>query len=233
MTVRAEADRKFIRRYLYLALAGLAFLLWATYDEVYKFPKELKMAVAFEKIKEQSQDEREAVLKWQQFVEQNPELDWTLEKPENSPGTVIGYMKFNRWVWAGGGLMMLFFLSKYFRTRGSWMEATDHGVTTSWGQTLEFDQITKINKRRWEAKGIAKVHYTDAGGRQRRMVFDDFKYDREPMGELMSRCEQPLGREQIVGGKTQAELAAEAGSPPDQEAESDPADLETSKASAP
>ena len=40
------------------------------------------------------------------------------------------------------------------------------------------------------------------------MVFDDFKYERAPMAELMSMCEEHLSSEQIVGGPSQAEMAA-------------------------
>jgi len=235
MTVRAEADNRFIRRYIYLALAGLAFLLWASYDELYKFPKDLEMAIAYAQIKEKVEDESQAVLIWQQAVQQNPERGWTLEKPENTPATVAGYRSFNRWVLVGGAVMMVFFLWKYFRTRGSWMESTATGVTTSWGQSLEFDQITKINKRRWEAKGIAKVYYTDAGGRNRTLVFDDFKYEREPMGKLMAKCEENLAPDKIVGGKTQAEIAAEAeanaAEVADQEADQESDALEPSESS--
>jgi len=205
MSVRAVADNKFIRKYIFLALAGLGLCLWGVYDSIYKFPQELAMAIEFDKIKDQEKPN----IKWQKIAKANEHLGWELEIPHNSAETVRGYMSFNRFVTFGGLGLLSFFLLKYVRTRGSWMESTDTGINTSWGKSLEFDNVTKINKNRWEAKGIAKVSYKDANGKERMMVFDDFKYDREAMGKLMTLCEQNLEPSEIVGGKSQAEIAAE------------------------
>ena len=205
MTTRATADHKFIRKYIYLALAGLAFFLWGAYDAVYKFPVELEMATAFDQVKE-SED---AVHQWAKLYEENKDRGWHREKPHNSAPTVEGYIRFNYFIIVAGLSLMSYFLLKYFRTKSSWMESTETGVSTSWGESLEFDKITKINKRRWKAKGIAKVAYKDTTGKSRTMIFDDFKYDREPMGEMMTMCEQHLSEDQIVGGKSQAQIVAE------------------------
>jgi len=218
MTVRAVADNKFIRKYVFLALAGLGLCLWGVYDSIYKFPKELAMAIEFDKIK----DQEKANIKWQKIATENEHLGWELEIPHNSAKTVRGYMNFNRFVTFGGLGLLSFFLLKYVRTRGSWMESTDTGINTSWGKSLEFDNVTKINKSRWEAKGIAKVSYTDANEKGQTMVFDDFKYDREPMAELMTLCEQGLEPSQIVGGKSQAEIAAEPVETDEEENEDNP-----------
>jgi hypothetical protein len=205
MAVRAVADNRFIRKYLFLAAAGLGFFLWGAYDAVFKFPVELQMAEAFDPISK----DPDAVQLWAKLFEQNKDRGWHREKPHNSAETVRGYMRFNGFVIGGGICLMVFFLLKYFRTKGSWMESTDTGINTSWGKSLEFDKIDQINKKRWEAKGIAKVTYTDSGGKTGTLVFDDFKYEREPMSELMTLCEQGLEPSQIVGGKSQAEIAAE------------------------
>lgn len=205
MTIRATADQKYIRKYIYLALAGLGFFLWGAYDAVYKFPTELEMAIAFDQVKESD----DAVHQWARLYEENKDRGWHREKPHDSAATVEGYMRFNFFIIVAGLAMMLYFVLKYFRSKRSWMEATETGINTSWGASLDFDKIEKINKRRWETKGIAKVAYEDAGGRRRTMVFDDFKYERQSMGELMTLCEQHLSDDQIVGGKTQAQMLAE------------------------
>lgn len=206
MTIRATADSKYIRKYIFLALAGLGFFLWGAYDAVYKFPAELEMAREFDKIK----DEKDAVHLWAQLYEENKDRGWHREKPHNAAETVEGYIRFNLFIIVAGAMLMSYFLLKYFRTKGSWIESTETGINTSWGESLEIDKISKINKRRWEAKGIAKISYQDAKERNRTMVFDDFKFDREPMGELMALCEQNLSADQIVGGKSQALIATEA-----------------------
>jgi hypothetical protein len=205
MTIRATADTKFIRKYLFLAAAGLGFFLWGAYDEFVKFPLELEMARAFDPF----HDQPDAVQKWAELYEQHKDRGWHREKPHNRAATVEGYIRFNRFIIFGGLALMGYFLIKYFRVKNAWMESTENGITTSWGKSLEFANITQINKKRWEAKGIAKVTYKDQAGVERSMVFDDFKFLREPMADLMSMCEQGLEPEQIIGGKSQAEIKAE------------------------
>ena len=185
-----------------IAIGGLAFMLWGAYDAFVAFPKKLEMAHAFAEIKDQPDYED----KWLASYEKNKDKGWTRAKPTEDPETLNGFLYFNYFVTAAGALLFLFFLLKYFKTKGTWMESTDKGISTSWGKSLDFDQITKIDKRRWEKKGIAKVHFTDEVNTEGVMVFDDFKYDRSSMSDLMSMCEKGLKPDQIVNGKTEAEI---------------------------
>uniref|UniRef100_UPI00389A29B9 hypothetical protein n=1 Tax=Stieleria sedimenti TaxID=2976331 RepID=UPI00389A29B9 len=63
---------------------------------------------------------------------------------------------------------------------------------------MPIDAITKIDKRKWDAKGIAKIHY-EVDGKKMKFVMDDFKYEREPMGQLMKFAEAQLTEEQVTG----------------------------------
>lgn len=205
MSIRALVDNKFIRRFLIIGLGGFAFMAWGAYDAFVAGPFRMEMSQAFEKIKEDKDYEEQ----WLALYEKNKDRGWTRSKPTEDPETIKGFLWFNYFVTAAGALLGVFFLLKFFKTRGTWMESTDDGVTTSWGKSLKFDQITKIDKKKWAKKGIANVHFTDESGAVRQMVFDDFKYDRASMAKLMSMCEKGLEREQIVNGKTEVEIAAE------------------------
>ena len=199
MSVRADVDNKFIRRYLIIAIGGLAFMLWGAYDSFVTGPRNMEKAQAFAEIKDQPDYEEQ----WLALAEKN---GWPRAKPTKDPETINGFLYFNYFVTVAGALLFLFFLLKFLKTRGTWMESTDKGISTSWGKSLNFDQITKIDKRKWEKKGIAKVHFTDEVNSEGVMVFDDFKYDRSSMSELMSMCEKGLKRDQIVNGKSEAEI---------------------------
>lgn len=205
MSIRALVDNKFIRRYLIIGLGGLAFMAWGAYDAFVTGPFRMEMSRAFEEIKEEPDYED----KWLALYEKNEDRGWTRSKPTEKPGTIQGFLYFNYFVAAAGALLGIFFLLKFLKTRGTWMESTEDGITTSWGKSLKFDQITKINKKKWSKKGIAKVHFTDESGAEQQMVFDDFKYDRSNMSELMSMCEKGLKRDQIIDGKTEAEIAVD------------------------
>ena len=205
MSIRATVDNKFIRRYLIIGLGGLAFMAWGAYDAFVKGPFQMEMSRAFQEIKDKPDYEEQ----WLALYEKNQDRGWTRSKPTEDPKTIQGFLWFNYFVTGAGALLGAFFLLKYLRTKGTWMESTGDGINTSWGESLKFDQVTKINKKKWAKKGIANVHFTDESGAERSMVFDDFKYDRAQMSELMAMCEKGLDREQILHGKSEAEIAVE------------------------
>jgi hypothetical protein len=65
---------------------------------------------------------------------------------------------------------MLFF---YIRTvRGS-LTADANSFTTADGQHVPFDSAFRIDRRKWDHKGLAYVYYRDAKGSEKRAVIDD------------------------------------------------------------
>lgn len=56
---------------------------------------------------------------------------------------------------------------------------------------VRFDQITRIDKRLWDRKGIAYIDY-EADGRTGRIKLDDFVYDRKPTDQIFERIEQAV-----------------------------------------
>ncbi|MEO8271198.1 MAG: hypothetical protein ABI557_15860, partial [Aureliella sp.] len=114
-----------------------------------------------------------------------------------------------QYFWGGINLLVgLPALILWLRARGSWVESTESGLTTSWGQSLRFSDVKLLDKKRWQRKGIAKATYAPAeGGPSKKFVFDDFKYEREPLGQILRDLEKHLLPEQIVGGPPEAELA--------------------------
>ena len=87
---------------------------------------------------------------------------------------------------------------------GAWIEGTDQGVKTSWGQSFDYTDVTEINKRRWDKKGIAILKYDDNGS-SKVFVLDDFKFEREPLGEILRKIESHLTSDQIIDGQRESE----------------------------
>lgn len=202
MKVRADVDNKFIRRFLFIAIGCFVFMLWGLYDGLYTNPLELERAIAYKelskKVESGQMTESEKDEQWKSLVN---ERGWALAKPK-SPEVAQNYVYFQWFVFALGLILGVFFLIKYFKLLNSWMEADDKTVTTSWGESLQLDRVTGIDKRKWEKKGIAKVSFTDESGRARTMIFDDFKYHRESMAEIMKRAEKHVPADKIIGGAT-------------------------------
>jgi hypothetical protein len=94
------------------------------------------------------------------------------------------------------GLPMLLVALK---SRGNWIEANGAGLTSSWGERFNYDQIVQLDKKKWQKKGIAKLTYLD-GDRKRRFVLDDYKYERLTMDAILYEIEQCIDPAMIVNG---------------------------------
>jgi hypothetical protein len=114
------------------------------------------------------------------------------------------------------GVVALLLLSIPLRARARWIEGSDTGITSSWGQSFNYDQVLELNKRQWRSKGIAKVTYQE-GNRKRRFVIDDYKFSRYPTDDILYALEQNIAPERITGGPPEPlpEIAGEAGEAPD------------------
>ena len=80
-----------------------------------------------------------------------------------------------------------------------WIEASDTGISSSWGQELRFDEMRTLDKKHWAKKGIAKITY-EQEGRKKTFVLDDFKFHREPTDDILLLVESHLTDEQIING---------------------------------
>lgn len=80
----------------------------------------------------------------------------------------------------------------------AWVLYNSRGQYLLDGQTLHvpghppvpFENITEIDKRLWDRKGIAYIRYDLGDGRKGRLRLDDFVYDRDATDEIYRRIEQ-------------------------------------------
>lgn len=64
---------------------------------------------------------------------------------------------------------------------------------------VKFDQVTGIDRRLWDRKGIAYANYDLGDGTKGRLRLDDFVYDRPSTDRIFERIET------VVGGKTEVD----------------------------
>lgn len=188
-TLRAERDASFYTRFLLMGIAALGVMGWFFYDGGIKYPAQAVRAKAFLEIPAEERDEKWPVLA--------REKGWSIEdpgKPKTQFDIVVQFV-----MGTAAGLVGLTMLINVWRSRGTWVEADDSGVTTSRGQRMEFDQVLSIDKKKWRSKGIAVVKYND-GGRTRKLVLDNFKYMRDDLDAILRRTEAAAGFEKITGG---------------------------------
>jgi len=210
MPVRANIDPKYTRQFLVTAGVFFAFALWFAYDGYVAYPKERARALAYQRLKMQDRlDEWEETAAEHGWSTKKPEkfeplfelddpsmLEEAQEKLEEEHNTDIAIQ---RWLGGVAALPGLWFVVGFFRVRGRWIEMDENGLRSSRGRQLEFGQIETLDKKKWRSKGIAKVNYRTNGSR-RRLVLDDWKYDREATEQILRGVESHLADEQIVRG---------------------------------
>lgn len=201
--MRAEFQKSYLLRYLCLASVCTGLGLWFAYDGIIGYPRQLERAEAFEELSEKVPS-RELEDSWRELTAQR---NWSAALPKKKAEEIRSSIT-GQYFWSFLNFVVgIPAIVLYIRSRGSWVELTSDGVKTSWGQSMEFSAVQSLDKKRWEKKGIAKATYKD-GESTRIFTFDDFKYEREPLGKMLVALEQTLTPDKIVGGPPEAAVLA-------------------------
>jgi len=192
MPVRAKFTKSFLRRYLLIAVVFLGYGAYCAYDGFIAYPKEFEAAREYLKLEGMESGLRQE--RWEQI---RKDKGWKLK-----PDTHEQVQSRIYWQYIMGGVCLLVgipALLKFFFCRNSWVEETPTGWTTSWGESVQFKDVKKLNKKKWRNKGIAHVTHESNGG-QKTFVLDDFKFERGPVGQILRKLESHLSDGQIVDG---------------------------------
>ena len=176
-----------------MGIAAIGFALWSAYDGAIKYPHAQERAIEFERLFAEDKADQ-----WEAFA---TDRGWSTAIPKQSKTEedhrASIWMQWAQFIVAG--LIGLWLISIPFRARGRWIESSDTGITSSWGQNLNFSDVVNLEKRQWRSKGIAKVTYLD-NGQKRRFVIDDYKFDRHNTDAILYELEQYIDPALITGG---------------------------------
>jgi hypothetical protein len=190
MTIRADSDPRFFLRFLLIGAVCFGFSLWSLYDGEYGYPRQRERALKYQEIKESGG----GIADWEDFAKSQ---GWPTELP-GEPKTE-GEIQF-QFIMAGiAALLAVWCFTIVWRARGRWIELAGNKLTSSWGQSVNLPDVISINKKQWQKKGIARIHYQD-GARRGRFVIDDFKYKREPTDKILREIESRVGTHKIRDG---------------------------------
>jgi hypothetical protein len=193
---RANFQKKYLLRYLLMAGIGLFMAVWFAFDGFIGYPREQQRAAAYEKLQSEIKDKSQLKKQWRELAKSQ---GWSTIEPSESSAEFADKIT-GQYVFGSLCLILVVpSIALFFRSRNRWVERTATGLTTSWGQSMRFADVVLLNKRRWQQKGIAKAYYKQ-DGKEYSFVFDDFKYDREPLDAMLVELEAALRPEQIVGG---------------------------------
>ena len=209
--LRTEINPRFLVRIGIVGLFCIGAALWFLYDGLYTWPAQREMAEAFLVFEEDNSElgQKQLFDKWKETV---AEKGWPAGSAGKQP-TPYGAPKKDydingQFFFSGlAGLIGLFFVGRVLMNRGCWIEADDQGLRSSENREMKFEQVTKLDKKKWQNKGIAKVHY-EADGRKDKIVLDDCNYVRDTTNAILRHLEAKIGPEKIVNGKPEPPLKA-------------------------
>jgi len=214
MNLRANAETKFLLKYLLIGIACLAFAAWALYDGFINYPSQLPRAQAWEDLQAEIASSpdlspEDLSAEWKQISEEN---NWSSKRLTDAhPVAALEKNIIYQYIFIGIGLLVgTPCVLWYLRNKGTWLESTEDGVRSSSGQELKLSQVTKFDKNKWEKKGIGVLHYADDQGTENTFVIDDLKYDRKTTDEIVAWIETKIPAEMIVNGLTEVEYQAKA-----------------------
>ena len=196
--VRAEINHGYFLKFLAIGFVCLAMVGYFLYDGSIGYPKILEAS------KEYHGDEKylESPKLWQEYATTQ---GWSTEvppPPEEMESKITGQFIFAAITFV---IAIPFFL-KYLLALGSHIIATPSQIRPSWkSQPIAIDAISKIDKTKWAEKGIAKLTYDN-----KKFALDDFKFQREPMAQIIRWVEEKLTDDQIVGGVREKDATEEA-----------------------
>jgi hypothetical protein len=211
MLIRAENDPRYHYKFLIMGIGALGFALYCLYDGFIGYPRQRERG--FAEFKEEMANsskrsmfsERQAMSLAEFEIVANEEERHEWNSYSHDRGIKSGPDVIMQFVMAAGtALIGAALLWGPIRSRGRWIEASDEGITSSWGESFRFDEVESVNKRAWRKKGIAKVTYV-SGGRRRTFVIDDFKYQRWATDAILYALEQRIDQGRIINGPPEPE----------------------------
>lgn len=199
--IRANHNSKFYTRFLLMGVAAIGVMGWFLYDGLYNWPLLAERYRVYTELVENQEGSR-----WEEVA---AERGWNTEPPEEKDNRSAETIQFQLYCAAAAALAGAWLLGKVLLANGRWIEGDGEKITSSWGQTVPYDKVVEINKKRWAKQGIAYVKYEDEG-QTKRFVLDDFKFHRGPTDDILLQLEGVAGEDKITGGEPERIALAKA-----------------------
>ncbi len=207
--VRAPNDPKFYVRFKWVGVAMLVFMVWSLYDGIVKYPMQLERYEAWKGLHAQLEEEglnreedgdyyeKRFSEEWQSI---STEANWRVPIDKTIKERHVSAIYSNYAFAVIGGVVGSWMLLTVWLSQGRWIEVSKEGLDSSSGDSVAFSDATLLDKKQWDSKGIAWLHFEKEGGSKGRFLIDNYKYMRDETNEILIRVEQAIGADKIRGG---------------------------------
>ncbi|MEM6853665.1 MAG: hypothetical protein AAF593_04570 [Planctomycetota bacterium] len=190
-------------RLILITLIMLGFGAYCVYDWRIGYPLKVEKYETYNQIMEDNPNDYPTV--WTAYA---AEKGW----PDKVPGRKTSTDVFTQLLMALITVPLgLFFLFKLVKENTRWVAMDDNGITASGGHTVPWESIKSLDETKWKTKGIAYLHYAADNNRERKILLDDFKQEREPTKQIVTTVQELLNPAAPDEAASQETTAAEDG----------------------
>lgn len=166
---------------LFVAIFLLAIAAWFYWDGKVGYPRSNERWLAHEDYEKSGRD-----AEWPAYAASR---GWSAEKPHKFFKNEDLFMQLS--LSALTGVLGAFALAFWFVQKGRVLRSDADAVHAPNGTRVPFTAITGLGKKKWDDKGLAKVRY-EIDGKKGEFVLDDYKYDRDPVHQILGEIEAHL-----------------------------------------
>lgn len=157
---------------------------WCLLDALVTYPRKLEIAEVYESYPQTE----EGIAQWESDA---VERGWLPIPPEKASHELEALI-LNQYILMAGCIVVgVIMFAKWYLPRGTWIEGDENQVGDSQGRCFPLESLIGIDRRRWEQKGIAVLHFQQDSGKTK-FILDDFKYSREATGKILNHAESKL-----------------------------------------
>lgn len=178
MPAEARVTPIWKKQKLFLALFFYGVSVLFFHDGIRGYPASNERWKVYEKFKKEDQLEN-----WTVYASEHGWSDTPPHKFYES-SDIAGQYFFGGLGLLVGSVGLVFWLMQ----KGRLIRTDEQAVYTPDGVRVPFEEITGMDRRKWEAKGLATVHYR-AGKKTGSFILDDYKFERDPVHQIFSEIE--------------------------------------------
>lgn len=185
--IKAQISPGYRWRLVLMTLIMLGFGAYCVYDWQIGYPKKVTQYETYLEIKETHKDDYPTVWKERAAAE-----GWSSKIPGRKTDRDVFTQLLMALITVPLGVI---FLIKLIRENMRWVAMDERGITANGGRVAPWDSFKALDETKWKTKGIAWLTYADADGRERKILLDDFKSEREPIKQIVTQVQGVLNPE--------------------------------------
>ncbi len=182
------------QRVVPMSLLPLLMSAWFYYDHKMSYPKKLAVYQQYLDYKQQGRSEDWIKLAAEKGYNQKPD--------EMTEDKVAGQLHWS----IGAGILGLISSAYYLLNAPKKLKADADSFTTPWGRRVPFAAVHRIDKRKWDHKGLAYVFYKE-GDAEKQAIIDDLRF--KGADKILANLEANFSGEVITRIKAEEGSASE------------------------